>query len=43
MYSAHSEGKSVLVERFIRAFNNKIYKHMTGLSKKLYMLINWML
>ena len=33
MYSTHSEGKSVVAERFIRALKNKIYKHMTAISK----------
>ena len=34
MHSTHNEGKSVLTERFIRTLNNKIYKHMTSVSKK---------
>ena len=29
MYSTHNEGKSVVVERFIKTLKNKIYKHMT--------------
>ena len=29
MYSTHNEGKSVIVERFIRTLKNKIYKYMT--------------
>ena len=29
MYSIHNEGKSVVVERFIRTLNTKIYKYMT--------------
>ena len=33
MYSTHNEGKSVVAERFIRALKNKIYKHMTAVSK----------
>ena len=33
MYSTHSEGKSVVAERFIRTITNKIYKHMTSISK----------
>ena len=33
MYSAHSEGKSVIAERFIRILKNKIYKYMTSVSK----------
>ena len=33
MYSTHNEGKSVVEERFIRTLKNKIYKHMTAVSK----------
>ena len=29
MYSAHTEGKSVVAERFIRTLKTKIYKYMT--------------
>ena len=36
MYSAHSEGKSVIAERFIRTLRNKIYKYMTLISKNMY-------
>ena len=36
MYSTHNEGKSVAAERFIRTLKNKIYKHMTAISKKVY-------
>ena len=36
MYSTHSEEKSVLSERFIRTLKNKIYKHMTAISKNVY-------
>ena len=36
MYSAHNEGKSVVAERFLRALKNKIYKHMTLVSKNVY-------
>ena len=36
MYSIHNEGKSVVAERFIRTLKNKIYKHMTYVSKNLY-------
>ena len=28
MYSTHNEGKSVVVERFIRTFRNDFYKYM---------------
>ena len=34
MYSTYNEGKSVAAERFIRTFKNKIYKHVTAVSKK---------
>ena len=33
MYSTHNKGKSVVAERFIRTLKNKIYKHMTAISK----------
>ena len=36
MYSTYNEGKSVVVERFIRTLKNKIYKHMTTISKNIY-------
>ena len=36
MYSTHNEGKSVVAERFIRTLKNKIYKHMTAVSKNVY-------
>ena len=36
MYSTHNEGKSVVAERFARTLKNKIYKHMTSVSKKVY-------
>ena len=36
MYSIHNEGKSVVVERFIRTLKNKIYKYMTSISKHMY-------
>ena len=36
MYSTYSEGKSVVDERFIRTLKNKIFKHMTGISKNVY-------
>ena len=32
----HTEGKSVVAERFIRTLKNKIYKHMTVISKNVY-------
>ena len=36
MYSTHNEGKYVFAERFIRTLKNKIYKHMTAISKNVY-------
>ena len=36
MYSIHNEGKSVVAERFIRTLKTKIYKHMTSISKNVY-------
>ena len=36
MYSVHNEGKSVAAERFIRTIKSKIYKHMTSISKNVY-------
>ena len=36
MYSTYNEGKSVVAEIFIRTLKNKIFKHMTAVSKNLY-------
>ena len=36
MYSIHNKGKPVVAERFIRTLKNKIYKHMTAVSKNVY-------
>ena len=36
MYSTCNEGKSVFAERFIRTLKNKIFKHMTAISKNVY-------
>ena len=36
MYSIHNEGKSVVAERFIKTLKTKIYKHMTSISKNVY-------
>ena len=35
-YSTYNEGKSVVAERFIRTLKNKIFKHMTAISKNIY-------
>ena len=42
MHSTHNEGKSVVAERFIKTLKNKIYKHMTSISK-MCILINQMI
>ena len=36
MYSTHNDGKSIVAERFIRMLKNKIFKHMTAISKNVY-------
>ena len=36
MNSTHNEGKSVVVERFIRILKNKIYKYMISISENVY-------
>ena len=36
LYSTHNEEKSVVTERFIRTLKNEIYKHMTSISKNVY-------
>ena len=36
MYSTFNEGKSVVAERFIRTLKNKIFKHMTTISRNVY-------
>ena len=36
MYSTYNERKSVVAVRFIRALKNKIFKHMTSISKNVY-------
>ena len=36
MYSTYNEGKSVVTERFIRTLKNKIFKHITAISKNVY-------
>ena len=36
MYSKYNEGKSVVAGSFIRTLTNKIYKHMTSVSKYVY-------
>ena len=36
MYSTYNEGISVVAERFIRTLKNKIFKHMTAISRNVY-------
>ena len=36
MYSTCNEGKSVVAEKFIRTLKNKIFKHMTAVSKNVH-------
>ena len=36
MYLTYNEGKSVVAERFIKTLKNKIFKHMTAISKNVY-------
>ena len=36
MYPTYNEEKSVVAERFIRTLKNKIFKHMTAISKNVY-------
>ena len=36
MYSRYNEGKSAVAERLIRTLKNKIFKHMTAVSKNVY-------
>ena len=36
MYSTYNEGKPVVAERFLGTLINKIFKHMTAISKNVY-------
>ena len=36
MYSTHNDEKPVVAERFIKTLKNKIYKHITSISKNVY-------
>ena len=36
MYSTFNKGKSVLAERFIGTLRSNIFKHMTAISKNVY-------
>ena len=37
MYSTYNEGKFVIAEKFIRTLKNKTFKHITGVSKNVYL------
>ena len=37
IYSSHNEGKTAAAERFIRTLKKKIYKHITAVSKYVYL------
>ena len=37
IYSTHNEGKSVIVERFVKTLKAKIYKKMTASDSKSYL------
>ena len=39
MHSTYNEGKSVVAERFVRTLKNKIFKHMTAVSKNVYFYV----
>ena len=36
MFSTHNERKSVVAETFIKTLKNKVFKHMTAISKNIY-------
>ena len=36
MYLTYNEGKSVVAERFIRTLKNRIFKHVTAISRNVY-------
>ena len=36
VHSTYKEGKSLVAQRFITTLKNKIYKHMTAVSKNFY-------
>ena len=38
MYSTYNERKSVVAERFIRTLENKTFKHMTAISKNVFLM-----
>ena len=36
IYSTYNEGKSVVIERFVRTLKNRIYKYIISRSKNVY-------
>ena len=40
IYSAHAEGKCDVAEQFIKSLKNKIHKHVTAVSKNMYIDLN---
>ena len=36
MYSTYNKGKSIVAERFIRTWNNEIFKHVAAILKNIY-------
>ena len=36
MYSTYNESNSIIAERFIRTLNKNFFKHMTTISKNVY-------
>ena len=38
IYSTYNEGMNVVAERFIGTLKNKIFKHMTAISKNVYLM-----
>ena len=36
MFSTYNEWKSAVAERYIRTLKNKLFKHMTAVSKSVY-------
>ena len=36
MHSAHNKGKFIVAERFIRSLKNTSYKHISAVSKNMY-------
>ena len=39
MYSTYNEGKSVVAERYIKTLKNKIFKHMTAVSRNVFFYV----